>query len=97
MSKAFDSPSKNLLKFLWTRMGIPSNIAEYLVSLNVNAHTVIRSPAATAAFDRDGYKAFHDVSKGSHCRKPSEFKAARGWGRVMGAVPLTGMQSSTSY
>ena len=49
-------------------MGVPSNIAEYLVSLDVDAHTVIRSPVATAAFKRDGYQAFHDVSKESHCK-----------------------------
>ena len=81
MSKAFDSPSKNLLKLAWTRIWVPSNIAEYLVSLDVDAHTVIRSPVATAAFKRDGYKAFHDVSKESHCKKIAEFKAGRGVGQ----------------
>ena len=64
-------------------MGIPWNIAEYLVSLDVNAHTVIRSPPAIAAFERDGYNAFHDVSKGSHCEKLADFRAARGLDKVM--------------
>ena len=83
MSKAFDSPSKNLLKFAWTRLGVPKLIAEYLVNLDIDAHTVIRSPPTIAAFERDGYNAFHDVSKGSHCKKLADFRAARGLDRVM--------------
>ena len=81
MSKAFDSPSKNILKYSWKRLGVSDEMADYLVALDIGAHTVIRSPPAVDAFEREGYTAFHHHSKGSHCKTLAEFTAERGVGQ----------------
>ena len=60
--------------------GVSNEMADYLVNLDSDAHTVIRSPQAVAVFERDGYEAFYDVSRGSHCKKLADFKPARGVG-----------------
>ena len=56
--KAFDSPSYNILTLAWHRLGVPWEVAEYLVSLDKDDSTVVRSPWAEDAFANKKYTAF---------------------------------------
>jgi hypothetical protein len=47
MKRAFDSISKPLQLFAWVRLGIPIPLAEYLVALDTNGTSIIRSPYTT--------------------------------------------------
>ena len=44
ISKAFDSLSKQALRFSWIRLGVPTHIADFLVSLDEMGHTIVRTP-----------------------------------------------------
>jgi hypothetical protein len=46
ISKAFDSLSKNALRYSWIRLGVPVEISDFLVSLDVEGHTIVRTPFA---------------------------------------------------
>ena len=50
MKRAFDALSKAVLRLGWERGGVPAVIAAWLVALDEGGVTVIRSPAAEAAF-----------------------------------------------
>ena len=43
---AFDSPTKNLLRLSWTRLGIPPDIVEWLVQIEVGGKSYIKTPYA---------------------------------------------------
>jgi len=43
ISKAFDSLSKNVLRFSWIHLGVSAPIAVFLVSLDELGHTVVRT------------------------------------------------------
>ena len=58
--KAFNSLSKNALRFSWTRLGVPFHIAELLVSLDEKGHTTVRSPYAQREWIKRKYKGFSD-------------------------------------
>ena len=44
LSKAFDSVSKNLMKIAWRRLGVPKDVAEWLVEMDINGATIVRTP-----------------------------------------------------
>ena len=46
MKAAFDSPSKNLLKLAWTRMGVPETIVNWLINIDIGGRTYIKTPLA---------------------------------------------------
>ena len=50
MKRAFDALSKAVLRLGWERGGVPAVIAAWLVALDEGGVTVVRSPAAEAAF-----------------------------------------------
>ena len=50
IKNAFDSPSYNALALSWHRLGVPWEMAQYLVSLDKDDSTVVRSPWAEDAF-----------------------------------------------
>ena len=52
--RAFDSVPKQLLVWGWIRLGVPCEIAEYMVAQDLDGITVIRSPFATAAYAAGG-------------------------------------------
>ena len=54
IKKAFDSPSKNLLKFAWSRLGVDTEFAEHLVSLGENSPTVVRTNFAMDIMENSG-------------------------------------------
>ena len=84
IKKAFDSPSYNVLKLVWARLGVPWHNAEYLVSLDEGDSTVIRSPWAEDSFARlqyQGFKAYKPKSSGkarSPRTIPAKFTRQRG-------------------
>ena len=60
--RAFDRVPKQLLIFAWIRLGIPVDVAEYLVSIDTNGHTVVRTPLAQHAYNEGGTAALLDLS-----------------------------------
>jgi len=47
MSKAFDSVSKPLIVLsCWQRLGLPIEIAQWLVDLDASGYTIVRTPYA---------------------------------------------------
>jgi hypothetical protein len=63
ISKAFDSLSKNTLRFSWTRLGVPVDIANLLVSLDEQGHTIIRTPHSQEIWDKLKYKGFNTLKE----------------------------------
>ena len=63
ISKAFDSPSKNVLRFAWSRLGVPKRIANFLVSLDEGGHTIVRTPYSQSKWDKKKYAGFPDSTK----------------------------------
>ena len=58
ISKAFDSPGKNALRFAWSRLGVPTGIANFLVSLDEGGHTIVRTPYAQKQWNKKKYAGF---------------------------------------
>jgi hypothetical protein len=46
ISKAFDRPTKTFIKMAWTRLGVPPEIAQWLVDLDINGRAYVKSPWA---------------------------------------------------
>jgi len=84
IKKAFDSPSFNVLKLAWARLGVPWQVAEYLVSLDEGDSTVIKSPWAEDSFSKLKYKGFtsHKPTLNGKPKKlgklPTKFTRQRG-------------------
>eukprot|EP01034_Spumella_vulgaris_P046869 gene46869-58455_t len=55
MSKAFDTVSKNAMMISWFRLGVPIDIALWLVELDRSGVTVVRTPAARRAWKDMNY------------------------------------------
>ena len=54
MSKAFDSVSKPLIVLSWQRLGLPVEIAQWLVDLDASGYTIVRTPYALSKWDIEG-------------------------------------------
>ena len=54
MRIAFDSLPNQFLIFSWVRLGIPAEVAEYMVNMDMNGYTVVRSPVALNAWYSGG-------------------------------------------
>ena len=46
ISKAFDRPPKGIIKMCWMRVGVPEDIAEWLIQLDIGGRAYIKSPWA---------------------------------------------------
>ena len=55
IKRAYDSVQRRFLLFSWTRVGVPMELAVYLVSMDFDAHMVVQAPIAIATFQRWGY------------------------------------------
>ena len=55
IKRAFDRVPKQLLIFAWIRLGVPPEVAEYLVSIDLGGKTVVRTPHAQHTFWDGGY------------------------------------------
>jgi len=58
ISKAFDSLSKNVLRFSWVRLGVPPAMADFLVSLDEDGHTLVRTADSRKFWKKHRYKGF---------------------------------------
>jgi len=54
MKKAFDSVSKPLILLCWQRLGVPIEIAQWLVDLDEAGFTIVRTPFALERWDLHG-------------------------------------------
>ena len=57
MSKAFDSVSRPLIILCWQRLGVPVELAQWLVALDLGGHAIIRSDFALDLLDQQGLEA----------------------------------------
>jgi ribonuclease HI len=85
ISKAFDSPSKNVLRFAWSRLGVPKNISNFLVSLDEGGHTIVRTPYSQNKWNRKRYAGFPE---GTEKTKALFLDAVRGTGQGDVGSPL---------
>ena len=58
ISKAFDSVSKDMIRLAWERVGVPLPIVEWLIALDDDNHTIVRTEWAVAEWEKAGYEAF---------------------------------------
>ena len=56
MSRAFDSVSKNIMRIAWHRLGVPPDVIEWLVELDTDGVTIVRSPFALANWALADYR-----------------------------------------
>ena len=54
LKRAFDSVDRKLLLFAWIRLGIPLEVALYLVSMDVDAMMAVQSPLAVVTHNKYG-------------------------------------------
>jgi len=86
MKEAFDSISKLLILFGWQRLGVPLEIAQWLVALDTTGFTIVRTPYALTSWYLEG---LHDI-------KDIVFNSERGTGKGTSIVPSHGKQLLTS-
>ena len=53
ITRAFDSVSKNVLKASWIRLGVPEDIANWFVSMDMGGGVIPRSPEASEEIRRE--------------------------------------------
>ena len=54
-SRAFDSVSKNLMRLAWHRHGVPQSIIDYLVEMDIDGPTIVRTPKAAKTWEERPY------------------------------------------
>ena len=57
MSKAFDSVSRPLIILCWRRLGVPAELAQWLVAFDLGGHAIILSDFALDIVDQQGIEA----------------------------------------
>ena len=50
VQRAYDSTSEIDIKLAWMRLGLPSHISDYLISIDSDGKTPIHTPAACTAW-----------------------------------------------
>ena len=55
IKRAFDSVSKPILIMSWERLGVPKEVAEYIVAMDINSTTVPMTPLALNTVLQSGY------------------------------------------
>ena len=61
MRRAFDRVPKSFLIFSWIRMGVPLDIARYLVELDIDGTTIVKTPFAQSQIYRHGSTIKEDI------------------------------------
>jgi hypothetical protein len=79
--RAFDSPAKEVLLQSWCRLGVPYSIADFMVGMDRDGFTVIKSDLAQAVMEEKGTEAFGGDGLGM-------FMAKRGTGQGDVVSPL---------
>eukprot|EP01042_Synura_sphagnicola_P036547 gene36547-biopygen9296 len=62
MKNAFDSVSKPLILLCWQRLGVPNEIAQWLVALDTAGYTTVRTPHALTSLELDGLDGIKDLA-----------------------------------
>jgi hypothetical protein len=86
IKRAFDRIPKHIIIFSWMRLGVPQEIAEYLVAMDMDGLTMIRTPMARKVWDRLGAKGF---TTGETSTLMAAFSAGTGTGQGNIDSPLT--------
>jgi hypothetical protein len=81
MKKAFDSVSKPNLMMAWMRQGVPRDVAQWIVNLDTDGLTLIRTPIAKAEW-KANIRSFKRPKPNKHL--PNSFSPTRG--TAQGAV-----------
>eukprot|EP01041_Mallomonas_annulata_P010374 gene10374-biopygen5013 len=58
VSKAFDTVSKNAMTLAWLRLGVLMDVTEWLVGLDQEGVTIVRTPKAKLAWKLSNYQGF---------------------------------------
>ena len=88
IKNAYDSPSNTDIKLAWMRLGIPPYIAYYLISIDSEGETVIKTPAAYTAWTKKLIKLIPPTVTDEELPQP--FKAERGASQEAVLSPTTG-------
>ena len=80
MTKAFDSVPTQMLIWSLIRVGVPAELAEYLVNMDAQGHLVVRTPLSMDILDKKGKDALEEEGL--------TFKAGRGTGQGDKTSPL---------
>jgi len=55
VKQAFDSVARGILLFSWIRLGVPEDVAQYLLDLDISAEMVIKTPLSVLVENEYGY------------------------------------------
>ena len=58
ISKAFDSVSKDMIRLAWERVGVSTQIVDWLIALDADNHTIVRTEWAMESWEEAEYEAF---------------------------------------
>ena len=89
IQRAYNSPLKPDIKLTWIRLGIPPNIADYLIAIDSKGKTLKRSPAAYTAWAKKLRKAMLPTTTDED--SPQSFKVERGASQGAVLSPTTGL------
>jgi hypothetical protein len=59
--KAFDRLEKNIQIMCWSRVGVPMELAEYLIAMDDAGVAIVRTPYAEQVWEREGVEGFSTV------------------------------------
>ena len=76
-----------MLRLAWERVSVPPPIVEWLIALDEDNHSIVRTEWAVAEWERAGYEAFDSTSDDG---KVPFFSPERGSGQGDTAAPLHG-------
>ena len=85
IKRAFDSVSKNLQKIAYARLGVPDDIIDYIIDIDDESQTFIRSPQALYTMEKEGVDGFVPYAQleDKNTLKPQYFRTERGTGQGM--------------
>ena len=63
ISKAFDRPSKGLIKLAWSRVGVPDDVAKWLVELDVGRKSYIKPAWAQSQTQHHEFRSLPDKDR----------------------------------
>ena len=78
IKKAFDSVSKAIIRLAWTRLGVPPDLIEWLVELDMAARGSVRTRWTVEVWETEGLAGFN-LERGGDA--PFTFNPERGTGQ----------------
>ena len=75
IKRAFDSVSKTVIKLSWMRLGLPAEIADYMVAIDDDSKTLIRTPVKTSS--QKPRQTSHPPTSHSHSAQRKEVARVR--------------------